>query len=207
MTAGKGAQIEKADWFLSRYACYLIAMNGDPSKPEIGLAQTYFAVQARRQEVQEQLTDAEKRIMLRERVKDANKNLNKVAKDAGVTNYAFFHDEGYLGLYGLRQSDIKRRKQTPANESLLDRAGRTELAANEFRITQAEEKIRKEKVKGQKAAEWTHRQVGQKVRQTIVDIGGTMPEDLPVEDHIKKLESSVKKLSKKRRPPLPEAAS
>lgn len=191
IAAGKGAEIQRVDMFLSRYACYLIGMNGDPRKAEIGLAQTYFAVQTRRQEVRDQHPEL-RRVEMRQRVKEANRSLNSVAKDAGVQNYGLFHDAGYRGLYGLRLQDIKARKGISPKDDLLDRAGRVELAANEFRITQAEDKLRREKVKGETHAIHTHRQVGEAVRATIQQLGGVVPENLPAEPSIKKLVSAKK---------------
>lgn len=193
VSLGSSAERRIDDVALTRYACYLIAMNGDPSKPEIAAAQTYFAIQTRKQEVSEQLDEAKDRLGLRERVRDANKGLNTAAKDAGVQNYAFFHDAGYQGLYGgLRLSEIKQVKGINPNEDLLDCAGRAELAANEFRITQAELRLRSEQVKGQKEAEETHHHVGKEVRQTIEKLSGIMPENLPPAPSIKKLKRTKK---------------
>jgi len=127
---------------------------------------------------------------MRQRVKEANRSLNSAAKDAGVQNYGLFHDAGYRGLYGFGLQDIKARKGISPKDDLLDRAGRTELAANEFRITQAEDKLRREKVKGEKLAVHTHRQVGEAVRATIQQLGGVVPENLPAEPSIKKLASA-----------------
>jgi DNA-damage-inducible protein D len=188
IAAGKGAEIQRVDFYLSRYACYLIAMNGDPGKSEIGQAQTYFAVQTRRQEVQDQ--NPERRIELRQRIKEANRNLNSAAKDVGVQNYGLFHDSGYRGLYGMGLTDLKAYKRIPPKDDLLDRAGRVELAANEFRITQAEDKLRREDVKGEGAAINTHREVGQAVRTTIQKLGGKLPEDLLPEPSIKRLSAT-----------------
>ena len=186
VSIGSGAERPRRDWYLSRYAAYLIAMNGSSAKPEVGFAQTYFAVQTRRQENQDRLLDVEKRIALRRRVANANIQLNSVAKRAGVQRYALFHAAGYKSLYGMSLPEIKRTKGLRENEDLLDRAGRTELAANEFRITQTEEKIKRDGIIGEQRAIATHQTVAAEVRSTIARLGGTMPETLPPEPSIKK---------------------
>lgn len=193
---GSGAKRESEDWFLSRYACYMIAMSGDGSKKEISYAKTYFAVQTRRQEVADQSTADERRVRLRERVKDNNLRLNEAAKHAGVQKYAVFHDAGYKGLYGLGQSAIKAKKGIDAKESLLDCIGPTELAANDFRITQAKDKLERERVATEEDAFRAHRDVGAAVRNTIKSIGGTMPEELRPEPPIRKLIAAKKKALK-----------
>lgn len=190
ITAGKGAQRPQSDWKLSRYACYLVAMNGDSNKHEVGYAQTYFAIQTRRQEV----NDEQGRLTQRLRVIDANKHLKSAAARSGVERFPLFHDAGYRGLYGGRGlGEIKRYKGLAENEELLDRAGRSELAMNEFRITQTEEKLVREQVKGESNAINVHRQVGQQVRESVTRIGGTPPEDLRPEPSIKRLVSKHRK--------------
>ena len=199
---GSGSKREIDDIVLSRYACYLIIQNADPSKAIIAKGQTYFAIQTRKQELQEFniKTEEEKRLLLRQEMKTHNKQLADAAKDAGVIqplDYAIFQDSGYKGLYGgLTQKDIHIKKGLKKSQKILDHMGSTELAANLFRATQTEEKLRKEKINNKYQANKTHFKVGKKVRQTIEELGGTMPEDLPVVESIKKLENKQKKLKK-----------
>lgn len=192
ISAGKGAELERADCYLTRYACYLIAMSGDTTKPEVATAHTYFAVQTRRQEV----SDQEKRVALRERVQMSNRVLAGTARGAGVTRFALFNDAGYRGLYGMGLADIMRRKKIPAKDKLLDRAGRAELAANEFRITQTQQKLERERVQGERAAMQTHHKVGEEVRVAIRRIGGVPPEDLPIEEPIQNVKKQLAKRAK-----------
>jgi DNA-damage-inducible protein D len=206
---GKGAKREIENVKLSRYACYLIVQNADPSKEIVALGQTYFAVQTRLQELQqarsyqELKTEDEKRLFLRKEMFEHNKQLAAAAKNAGViepVDYAIFQNHGYMGLYGgLDAKGIHRRKGLKKSEQILDHMGSTELAANLFRATQTEEKLKRENIKGKQKANQTHFEVGKKVRTTIQELGGTMPENLLTAESIKKLakKDDQKKLDKK----------
>ena len=197
VTIGSRAERPIPTVYLSRYACYLIIQNADPRKEIVALGQTYFAVQTRRQELSDESIEEGRRLFLREELRQHNTQLADAAKESGViepVDYAIFQNHGYMGLYaGLDAQGIHRRKKLKKSQQILDHMGSTELAANLFRATQAEEKLRRDRVRGKAAANRTHFEVGKKVRQTIKELGGTMPEDLPTAESIKKLESKQRK--------------
>jgi DNA-damage-inducible protein D len=198
VSVGSGAKRGRENLVLSKYACYLITMNADPTKPEVATAQTYFAEQTHAQEIEQALTEQQRRLLLRNRVKDANKKLFGAAKAAGVKRYGIFYDAGLKGLYGgLGRDDIKRVKGIPADDELLDCIDREELAANEFRITQTEAKLKRDGVRGEERATQTHFVVGKRIRTAIEEIKGTMPEKLPAVPSIKKLADKQRKDTKK----------
>lgn len=198
---GKTAKREVEDFKLSRYACYLIVMNGDPQKEIIALGQSYFAVKTRQQELIDdyrELSEDQKRLAIRSEMIAHNKSLAEAAKMAGVVqpqDYAIFQNKGYQGLYGgLGMREIHAKKGLKPSQKILDHMGSTELAANLFRATQTDEKLRRDNIKGKMEAYETHYAVGRKVRQTIKELGGTMPEDLPTpQKSIKQIEKEQEK--------------
>ena len=194
---GSGAERPVDTIYLSRYACYLIVQNSDPTKVVVAKGQTYFAIQTRRQETTDSRMEDRSRVFLREEMKKNNKSLMQAASMAGVASYAIFQNAGYKGLYGgLTMQDIHAKKRLKKSQQILDHMGSEELAANLFRATQTDAKIRRENIKGEGNASLAHLEVGQKVRNTIRTLGGTMPEGLPTLDGINKAQTRIKKAKK-----------
>ena len=197
---GKGKEEFIKDYKLTRYICYLIVQNADPSKEVVAMGQTYFAIQTRKQEITEQeydsLSDDDKRFYQRRLTKQGNYTLQKVATSAGVKNMAEFHNAGYKGLYdGETADDIFKRKKLRYREDILDNMNEDELIANLFRINQTKQKLLRDNVKGEKKAKDVHYEVGKKVRKAIADIGGMMPEEMPTpKKSLKELEKEKKQL-------------
>lgn len=208
---GSSAERETRDVRLTRYACYLITQNGDARKKPVAFGQTYFAIQTRRQELSDQavavpLSEDEKRVFLRNQIKEHNRHLSSAAKGAGVVTpqeFAIFHSHGYQGLYGKTVPQIRKHKGLPATADILDRMGSTELAANFFRVTQTEEKLRKDNIKGLQKAYATHYAVGRQVRDAMLKISGIAPEDLPT---VESITHAQKRLKIEAREPTPVAA-
>ena len=195
---GSGAKRKQVDYELSRYVCYLIVQNADARKKVVALGQTYFAVQTRKQELSEKeyvnLTEEEKRFTQRDLTKKGNYSLNQTAKNCGVKNFDKFHNAGYKGLYnGETANDIAKRKKLRYREDILDNMGSEELAANLFRITQTEAKLKKDNISSEDAANQTHYNIGKNIRDVIIKNGGTMPEKLPTpKKSLKELEKEKK---------------
>jgi DNA-damage-inducible protein D len=192
------------DFKLSRFASYLVTMNGDPKKVEVATAQSYFASQTRKFELYVENSGQFDRILIRDELTDGNKSLNAVAKSAGVVNYAYFQDAGIRGLYNMGTSDLKRKRKLSGKDNIADYMGRTELAANLFRVTQTEERIKNKGIKGQSQLEATHSQVGKEVRAMVQKNVGKSPEDFANEKHLpqikKDLKDGYKKMLKEDKP-------
>lgn len=200
MEVGKGAKRRESDFFLSRAACYLIAMNGDPSKPEIAAAQAYFAVQTRAREIESDAVEDEKRLELREKVKESFKAVSGAAKQAGVPNakQPIFHDARYRGLYGMSAREMKSSKGMKQKDNPFDHMGALELSANDFQMNLAAETIDKEEIRGETSAIRKNEEVARKVRQTMIDSGSRPPEELPLAEpigNVRKRLKSKKKLA------------